>query len=251
MKYPHIGFDGRQTALVLGPKEYIVAGPEYPAALALTKAASAAFKPLSDYPVLRWIELYTAENLGIMAPQSVKKVLAALAADPQYQYTLANFTKENIMATAKKTAAATEGAATDAKAKNAAKAPAAEKAAPAAKKAAKPAADKAPAAAKKGAKATEAAAPAKQPAKGAKAPADATARKGRPSGLDEGAKIKKGANDFKEHVRAETVRYALMDAIVGGVGKTIGDVLGTVIDDTHAVKSVDVRFALDEGYIAV
>lgn len=250
MKYPHIGFDGRQTALVLGPKEYIVAGPEYPAALALTKAASAAFKPLSDYPVLRWIELYTAENLGIMAPQSVKKVLAALAADPQYQYTLANFTKENIMATAKKTAAATEGAATDAKAKNAAKA---EGKAPAAKKApaTKAAAEKAPAT--KAAKQPAAEkAPAKQPAKAAKAPAaEGAARKGRPSGLDEAAKIKKGSVDFKEHVRAETVRYDLMAAIVGGVGKTIGEVLGTVIDDTHTVKSVDVRFALENQYIAV
>lgn len=249
MKYPHIGFDGRQTALVLGPKEYIVAGPEYPAALALTKAASAAFKPLSDYPVLRWIELYTAENSCIIASQSVKKVLAALAADPQYQYTLANFTKENIMATAKKTAAATEGAATDAKAKNAAKAPAAKKA-----PATKAAAEKAPAT--KAAKQPAAEkTPAKQPAKAAKAAkapaAEGAARKGRPSGLDEAAKIKKGSVDFKEHVRAETVRYDLMAAIVGGVGKTIGEVLGTVIDDTHTVKSVDVRFALENQYIAV
>lgn len=140
------------------------------------------------------------------------------------------------MATAK---AAGEAAAkkTSAKAANAAKAPADK---PAKGKAA--AADKAPA--------KPAAAPAKQAAKPAKAEAT-EGRRGRPSGLDEAAKIKKGSVDFKEHVRAETVRFALMKAIVDGVGKTIGDVLGQKIDDDHVIKSVDVRFAIENQYIAI
>jgi hypothetical protein len=251
MKFPYIGFDGRHTALVLGPSKYIVGGPEYPAELALSTSSAAAYKPLEDYPVLRWIELYTAENSAILIPQSVKKVLGPLAADTTLQYTLDHFKKESIMATAKAAAAAKT---TSAKAANAAKAPKADDA-----KAAKPAKGEATAApaAKKAAKAPKAeaapAAPAKQATKKGAAAADAggEGRKGRPSPHALDAKIGKGKENFADHVREGSHRFNRYDFLVKNVGKTVGDVLGQEFEPGYPLVSKHITSAVEEGYITL
>lgn len=240
---PCVVWDGLNTGLACPAGRGVSVIMANPGALTEISVSDKDFEKyiiLSEYPAKRWAELHNQEIEVSILPRSAKRVIQDLLANPNHEYNLNHFTKEFIMATAAKTAAAKTpkagAAAPDAKAANAAKAPAA----------AKTVAAKAPA---KTAAAKPAAAPAKT---AAKAPAAAEGRKGRPSGLDEAAKLKKGTVDFKEHVRAETVRFALVEAIVAGVGKPVGEVLGVAVNGgSHTVKSVDVRFAVENNYVAL
>ncbi len=241
MKPPYVVFDGVQTALVPSNAGFITLAGGWHSG-----------KPGREWQVLEWYPvsiaatLYNGAMCGSIRTQQVEKELRHLLRDVPKG--CLNLMEHITMATKKEAAPAADLKGQD-KAKEAAKAPAKAKEAPAAKKT--PAATKAVAEKAAAAKTKAEAAPAKTPAKAAKA-ADATARKGRPSGLDVTAKLKKGATKLEGTVREGTVREALMKVIIGGVGKPLSEVLG--VDATgngHTVKSVDVHFAIEAGYVTL
>ena len=240
MKPPYVAFDGVQTALVPSNEGFIT----------LAKGWHDG-KPGREWEVLEWCPvlvvagLYNANICGSIRSTQVEKSLKTLLRDaPKSGH---NLTLEHTMATKKDAAPAA-----DLKGQDKAKAPAKTKeaAAPAAKKT--PAATKAVAEKAAAKEATKATAPAKTPAKVAKAADAGEGRKGRPSSLDVAAKLKKGATKLEGTVREGTVREALMKVIIGGVGKPLSEVLG--VDATgngHTVKSVDVHFAIEAGYVTL
>lgn len=142
--------------------------------------------------------------------------------------------------------------ATAAKSAPAAKKAAAKTAAPAvdAKAANAKAVASRPAKAPTAAKPEAAAKPAKAPTKAGAAEAG-EGRKGRPSPHALDAKIKKGVNDFKEHVREGTHRYARYELIAASVGKTVGEVLGQETSDGVAIVSKHFTSAIEAGYITL
>lgn len=232
-KPPYVAHDGHSTYLVYAPGKAVRMESAEQFAPGPTDAV------LADYPVKRWVELMlqSIEVAGKVVPTSIKKVFQGLLMDPSLAYSLDNFSKEHIMATAKKAAA------TDAKAKNAAKAAPAEK--PAKKTAA---ADAAPAVKKT--KAADAA-PAKQATKKGAATEGGEGRKGRPSPHALDAKIAKGKTDFKEHVREGSHRFNRYDFLVKNAGKTVGDVLGKEFEPGYEIVSKHITSAVEEGYITL
>lgn len=241
MTPPCVLWDGHRTAIALrvqGAQTVVLTLAEGLQTLRL----GAEWRPLPQYPVRVAAVLYNANICGSMRSRIVESELRRLLTDEKYAYNL-----EHMMSTPKE----------EKKAKPAAKTAAAEK--PAAKKttAAKTAAAKAPAKAavenpKAPAKEAKAAAPAKTPAKAAAAAPAEGGRKGRPPSFDTSAKLKKGATKLEGTVREGTVREALMKAIIAGVGKPVGDVLGVQATDAgHVVKAVDINFAVEAGYVAL
>lgn len=254
LNLPVVAYDGLGTCLILRGNQYI---RQRGGVLELRRDADidkAAILPL--YPVKRWAELMlrASKNDVTVAPQSVVKILTGLVTDPLHEYTLDHFSKESIMATAKKAAEADAAAPAakktaakpDAKAANAANAAKAAAAAPAAK----PGKAKADVAAKGGTKAAAPAAPAKNAAKAPKAEA-AEGRKGRPSPHNLDAVIKKGSKDFKEHVREGTHRFFRYEFLAKSVGKKVSDVLGEETGDGVPIVSKHITGAIEAGYITL
>ena len=246
-KPPYVAYDGLCTLLVLGGGKAVRAMPGTLEVITVKEADTKAYEILSEYPIKRWIELRGVENCGILIPRSVKASLAVLAANPNHEYNLEHFTKEYIMATAAKKAAATPATKT-AKATKADAAPAVDaKKANAAKAAAAPAAKPAKAPKETAAPAAKVA---KQPAKAAAAEG-AGERKGRPSPHNLDAKIKKGSVDFKEHVREGTHRFFRYEFLLKNVGKKVGDVLGQETEDGVVIVSKHITGAIEANYISL
>jgi hypothetical protein len=252
--FPVVAYDGLGTCLILRGNQYIRQRGGVLELRRDTDINKAAILPL--YPVKRWAELMlrASKNDVTVAPQSVVKILTGLVTDPLHEYTLDHFSKESIMATAKKAAEADAAPAPSAK-KTAAKPDA--KAANAAKAAAvipaaKPGKAKADVAAKGGTKAAAPApaAPAKNAAKAPKAES-AEGRKGRPSPHNLDAVIKKGSKDFKEHVREGTHRFFRYEFLAKSVGKKVSDVLGEETGDGVPIVSKHITGAIEAGYITL
>lgn len=244
MKPPYVVWNGLCTAIVLAGGGYLT-----------LQDGLLAGKPGPEWEVLPWAPVsitagvYNGVICGKLRTQLVEKSLRTLLGDPAKTGT--NITRSTIMARAAKAPAD----AVEMKGQDAA-APATEKVAKAAKaqKAAAPAAKKTPAATKAAAAAAEKAAtkPAKQPAKTAKNEDAGEGRKGRPSSLDVSAKLKKGTTKLDGTVREGTVREALMKTIIGGIGSPLEGVLGQdATGQGHIVKSVDVHFAINAGYVTL
>jgi hypothetical protein len=83
--------------------------------------------------------------------------------------------------------------------------------------------------------------------------AEAEGRRGRPRGgsLELSSIIRPGEHDYTEYVREGTVRYRLMEAIVKAKGQRVENVLGKKVDADHEVGTVDIHFAVSEGYIVL
>lgn len=249
MTPPCVLWDGHRTAIALrvqGAQTVVLTLAEGLQTLRL----GVEWHPLPQYPVRVAAMLYNANICGSIRSRKVESELRRLLTDEKYAYNL-----EHMMSTP------TEEKKAKPAAKTAAEKPAAKKttAKPAAaeKPAAKTAAAKAPAKAavekpKAPAKEAKPAAPAKTPAKAAAAAPAEGGRKGRPPSFDTSAKLKKGATKLEGTVREGTVREALMKAIIAGVGKPVGDVLGVQATDAgHVVKAVDINFAVEAGYVAL
>ncbi|MBU6232139.1 hypothetical protein KGP36_05850 [Patescibacteria group bacterium] len=230
MTPPCVLWDGRRTAIALrvqGAQMVVLTLSEGLQALRLGPQ----WRPLPQYPVRVAALLYNSAMCGSIRTRAVEKSLQAILSDPKLAYNL-----EHMMSTP------TE----EKKAKPAAKKTTATKTAPAKKAKAAVEKPKAPA------KEAKAAAPAKTPAKAAAAAPTEGGRKGRPPSFDTTAKLKKGATKLEGTVREGTVREALMKAIIAGIGKPVGDVLGVQATDAgHVVKAVDINFAVEAGYVAL
>lgn len=255
--HPYVAFNGQCTAIIIGPDAYITLETGL-----MRRKPGPEWCHLTQYPVRVAALLYKYAMCANMRSRTVEKSLQAILSDEKFAYNLEHMmstpTEEKKAKPAAKTAAAEKPAAK----KTTAAKPAAEK--PAAKPAAKTAAEKpaakeakAPAKAavekpKAPAKEAKAAAPAKTPAKAAAAAPTEGGRKGRPPSFDTSAKLKKGATKLEGTVREGTVREALMKAIIAGIGKPVGDVLGVQATDAgHVVKAVDINFAVEAGYVAL
>lgn len=225
MKLPCVVFDGAQTALALSrsPKGLRVLVLQ-DGRLHTADVPEGKWAVVPEYPTGLKIALYIDMQGAIMQAREVESLLAKLAKDRSLAFTLTKFDTRELERTMTEKATAAKAAKETKAVKGQAAAPA--------KAAGKPA--------------TKAAAPAK--AKAADKPAG-EARKGRPTSLDVNAKITKGEHKVSDFVREGSVREALMNAIVGS--KTVGEALGKTLPSGHTVKSVDVNFAIEQGYIAL
>lgn len=245
MTPPCVLWDGHRTAIALrvqGAQTVVLTLAEGLQTLRL----GTEWRPLPQYPVRVAAIIYNANICGSIRSRKVESELRRLLTDEKYAYNL-----EHMMSTPTEEKKAKPVAKADKNPKPAAK-PAAEK--PAVKTSAKQAAAAKAAVEKPKAPAKEAkaAAPAKTPAKAAAAAPAEGGRKGRPPSFDTSAKLKKGATKLEGTVREGTVREALMKAIIAGVGKPVGDVLGVQATDAgHVVKAVDINFAVEAGYVAL
>lgn len=243
-KYPTVVWDGVRTAIAAhatgGAVKLLVLHAD--GRLETYMAKESDWTPLPEYPVRFAIELYKTRSCAIVQAREAESQLKKLDADRSLVMNLTNFNRlERTMANEKPAKTPADKAAAKPAATKAAKPAAAEKPAKAAAK---------PAAAAPAKKAAAKPAPAKAPAKQAAKAAPAEGRKGRPSSLDPDAKIKKGENKVSDFVRAGSVREALMNAIIES--KTVGEALGKkATKEGHVVKSVDIHFAIQEGYITV
>lgn len=250
MKLPAVVSDGHQTAIAVSRPaaghwkllRHVGGGK-----LALEIQNDAGWAPVEGYPVGLKIALYKDMYGAIMQAREVESLLAKLAGDRSLAYDLTKFNTNRLERTMSdtKTAAAKPAANKAAATKAPTKAPAKKEDVKAASRtsATKDAKPAAAAGAKKASTAKPAAAAPAKPA----AAAPAEGRKGRPSSLDASAKILKGEHKVKDFVREGSVREALMNAIVES--KTVGEALGKTLKSGHTVKSVDVHFAIEQGYI--
>lgn len=250
MTPPCVLWDGHRTAIALrvqGAQTVVLTLAEGLQTLRLGPEWSV----LPQYPVRVAAVLYKHAMCANIRSRVTEKSLQAILSDEKFAYNL-----EHMMSTPTEEKKAKPAAKTAAE-KPAAKKTTAAKTAAAEKPAAKTAAAKTPAKAavekpKAPAKEAKAAAPAKTPAKAAAAAPAEGGRKGRPPSFDTSAKLKKGATKLEGTVREGTVREALMKAIIAGVGKPVGDVLGVQATDAgHVVKAVDINFAVEAGYVAL
>jgi hypothetical protein len=265
MKLPCVLWDGAGTAIatrMAGAGTVVLINIAGDVLQQKTGVVQERYTVLESCPVRVAGMLYNGATSGIIRSRIYQKELTSILANAKFDISL----KEHIMTAAKevKGQPAAKKTATKANAKaptggkssfikDAVKAKVEAEKAPADKKPAAKGNAKAVEALKSAAKEAAAKAPAKTPAKAAKAPSaeGGGGRKGRPPSFDLEAKVKKGAQKLEGSVREGTVREALMKKILEFVGKPVKEALGAVVDENHTVKAVDVKFAVDQGYIAL